>query len=46
MYYEILNKDGEVINRIVADQEFVDKYYPNQYQLEQEPEDEPPIETN
>lgn len=44
--YIILNTDGEPINRIVADQEFVDEHYPNQYRLEQESEDEPPIETN
>lgn len=40
--YEILNEQNEVINRIVAEQWFVDKYYPGQYRLEEDtPEVEP-----
>ena len=33
MIYEILNNAGEVINTILADEEFVEKNYPNQYRL-------------
>lgn len=38
MIYEILNEAGEVINRIVAEQWFVDKYYPEHHRLEELPE--------
>jgi len=31
MYYEILDEEGNIINRIVADKKFVDKKYPNRY---------------
>ena len=44
MIYEILNDDGEVINRIVADQWFVDKYYPDRYRLAEGQPDEPETE--
>lgn len=40
MIYKILNEAGEVNNRIVADQEFVDKYYPGRYQIEELPASE------
>lgn len=40
MIYKILNEAGEVINRIVAEQWFVEKYYPGRYRLEPEPETE------
>jgi hypothetical protein len=33
MIYNILNKGGEVINTIVATEQFVKAHYPNQYQL-------------
>lgn len=40
MVFEILNEAGEVINRIVAEQWFVDKYYPGRHRLEELPEPE------
>lgn len=40
MIYEILNDKDDVINRIVAEQWFVEKYYPGRYRLEPEPEPE------
>ena len=33
MIYEILNDAGEVINTILADEEFVEKNYPGHYRL-------------
>ena len=33
MIYEILNDAGEVINTIIASQEFVDAEYPGHYRL-------------
>jgi hypothetical protein len=33
MIYEILDKEGNVVNKIVADKEFVDEVYPGQYRL-------------
>jgi malate synthase len=33
MKYEILNDSGEVINTIVADQDFVDTHYPERYRV-------------
>ncbi len=33
MIYEILNDAGEVINKILADEAFVEKYYPGHYRL-------------
>lgn len=46
-YYEILNEQNEVINRIVAEQWFVDKYYPDRHRLYVEPEpDEPEVTEN
>jgi len=33
MIYEILNDAGEVINTILADEEFVEKNYPSHYRL-------------
>jgi hypothetical protein len=33
MIYNILDNTGKIINVIVADQDFVDKNYPGQYQL-------------
>jgi len=39
MIYEILNDKNEVINRIVADESFVEKEYPKKYRLvEEQPE--------
>ena len=44
MVYAILNENGEVINRIVAERWFVDKYYPDQYRLEEDtPEVDPEL---
>lgn len=40
MIYEILNDKDDVINRIVAEQWFVDKYYAGRYRLEEAPESE------
>lgn len=31
MQYEILDEEGNVVNRIIADQEFVDKNYPGRH---------------
>lgn len=31
MYYEIFDEEGNIINRIVADKNFVNKKYPNRY---------------
>lgn len=42
MIYEILNEQNEVINTIVAEQWFVDKYYPDQYRLVEEDNNENP----
>jgi hypothetical protein len=37
--YKILNESGEVVNRIVADEEFMQAQYPQgNYELEPEPE--------
>lgn len=33
MIYEILNDSGEVINTIIAEQSFVEQYYPGHYRL-------------
>lgn len=33
MIYEILNDAGKVVNTIIADQPFVDKWYPGHYRL-------------
>lgn len=33
MIYEILDDAGEVINKILADEAFVEKYYPGHYRL-------------
>ncbi len=33
MIYEILNSAGEVINKIIADEDFVEKRYPGSYRL-------------
>jgi hypothetical protein len=41
--YEILNDKGEVENRIVADEEFVEEVYPGKYRLVDEPQAPPPI---
>ena len=41
MNYDILNDNGEVINTIVAEQWFVDKFYPGKYREHIEPEPEP-----
>ncbi len=41
MIYEILNEQNEVINLIVAEQWYVDKYYSGRYREYIEPE---PIE--
>lgn len=38
MIYEILNQDGEVINRIVADRKFVEEFYAGRYRLEEVPD--------
>lgn len=38
MIYEILNDKDDVINRIAAEQWFVEKYYPGRYRLEELPE--------
>jgi hypothetical protein len=38
MIYEILDDSGEVVNRIVADQVFVDANYPNRYREVPEPD--------
>ena len=43
MIYEILNDAGEVINTIVADESFVEKYHAGHYRLVG-PEPEPYIE--
>ncbi len=40
MVFKILNENGDVINRIVAEQWFVDKYYPGRYQIEELPASE------
>jgi hypothetical protein len=48
MIYEILNDAGEVINTIVADESFVEKYYAGHYRLvgpEPAPPPPPPIIT-
>lgn len=48
MIYEILNDAGEVINTIIASQEFVDAEYPGHYRLvgpEPAPPPPPPIIT-
>lgn len=42
--YEILNDQNEVINRIVASEWFVEKYYPDRYRLAEEQTDEPETE--
>lgn len=36
-YYEILDENSEIINRIVADQDFVDTHYSGQYRLVEDP---------
>lgn len=33
MKYEILDQSGSVVNRIVADESFVEQHYPGQYRL-------------
>lgn len=38
MTYEILNEQGEVINTIVADEEFVELHFPGKWRLLPEPE--------
>lgn len=43
MRYEILDENGEVINRIVADLDFVETHYPNRYREIPEPEPTPVI---
>lgn len=45
--YEVLNEEGEAINRIIANKEFVDAVYPDRYRLigpayEQEQDKEKP----
>jgi hypothetical protein len=48
MIYQILNDAGEVINTILAEEWFVEKYYPGHYQLvgpEPAPPPPPPIIT-
>jgi hypothetical protein len=48
MIYEILNDAGEVINTILADEAFVEQYYPGHYRLvgpEPAPPPPPPIIT-
>lgn len=42
MRYEILNDAGEVVNTIVADQQFVDANHPNRYREIPEPPPSPP----
>ena len=47
MRYEILNGDGNVINIIIADAEFVEAHFPGQYRLVEDeslpvPEPAPP----
>lgn len=48
--YEILNDQGDTVNRILADQAFVDEHYPDRYRLVEEtpntnPEPEPVVLT-
>lgn len=45
MRYEILDEEGNVVNTIVADQQFVDANHPNSYREVSEPViDIPPAE--
>lgn len=48
-YYEILNEQNEVVNTIIAEQWFVDEFYPGRYREYIEPEpiepDEPEDDT-
>jgi hypothetical protein len=43
MIYEILNDEGRVINRIVAEPDFVEKHYPGKHR-DITPEPEPFVE--
>ena len=42
MRYEILDKDGHVVKGIIAEQAFVERYYPGEYRLiPDEPQEAP-----
>lgn len=42
MKYEILDEEGNVVNTIIADQQFVDANHPNRYREVPEPPPPPP----
>lgn len=38
MRVQILNEEGEVINTIIADEDFCEEHYPDRWRVEPEPE--------